>query len=413
MAQYLDKEGLEKALSVVKEYIDTLSDSKQDSFTVGTGLSLTDGVLSNTLDTTIFQYVSSLPTSDIDENKIYVVLASSDDSEENNLYEEYYWNTTDGDWEKIGSFNAPSVDVSVSIKNRYGIIIGNITVDDNTFAFYAPRVNYAPSITSGTLLGYLQYEYGTSSSLGTYSQAIYAPTTDLSDYYTQSETDEAIANSQYWSLSDDTLTNTSGDTVSIANDMTVGGDAYIDSIVQSEDSMAYLWRATGDGTYNISIGQDARDSGQTEIRNVYIASQNSTNTIRPQLGKNNSTGTNETFIGQNTTTGTTIVRIGQNDAKGTSSIYLGGGTGSGTKSITIGTSTTYPISSLKIYSSSSTLYGTTTFKSVAYGVTPDSDAEGNELVTAEWVKNNVATVIDLDNYITTQVTAQIAWTEID
>lgn len=104
MAQYLDKEGLQTALSLVKEYISTKLANKQDTLTIGEGLTLEDNVLSLNLDTNIFEYVSSLPDTPEDTNKIYIVLATSDESETGNLYEEYYWNTNDGAWEKIGSF---------------------------------------------------------------------------------------------------------------------------------------------------------------------------------------------------------------------------------------------------------------------------------------------------------------------
>lgn len=400
MAQYLDKEGLEKALSVVKEYVDTLSDSKQDAFTVGTGLQLSDGVLSSTLDTTIFTYVSSLPSSP-DSNKIYVLKSTSDESETGNLYEEYYWNTTDSAWEKIGSFNAPSVDVSVAVSNIYGINIGDITVDDTTFGFYVPKVNFAPTITSGTLLGYLQYSYGTPASLGTYERAIYAPTTDLSDYYTQSETDDAIAAAQYWSLSSDTLSNTDGSTVSISDDLSVGGTIYANKILHAADQNIVVCSAESDGTYTLILGSDKRPAGQSTDHKVY-------------LGNIVSTNSSITYIGCLQAAGTGKVRIGQNDSSGSSYVDICTGSGSGGKYVTFASSS-YPLNTFRVYADAAYFYGTTTFKSVAYGVTPDSDSNTNELATTEWVRD-VAEIYITNNVtaeVTNYVSSVLTWVELD
>lgn len=71
----------------------------------------------NNLDTTLFQIVTTLPTSGINKNKIYLMLIDGDDTEEQNLYAEYIYtgNTSAAydasKWEKLGEYK-PEVDTS-------------------------------------------------------------------------------------------------------------------------------------------------------------------------------------------------------------------------------------------------------------------------------------------------------------
>lgn len=310
MAQYLDKEGLQTALSLVKEYISTKLADKQDTLTVGEGLTLEDNVLSINLDTNIFEYVSSLPDTPEDTNKIYIVLSSSDDADTGNLYEEYYWNTNDSAWEKIGSF-----------------------------------------------------------------------TTDFSQYWTYDE-------------DADTLTHNVASAV-VATELQTNTitKAYSDKTgnIWNRDSAAVVaFEFTGDGSTYSNIAGCSSEATGTHIARFATnqGSATATTYIGSQSGES---GSNTTYIGYNKTTGTTNVVLGH--------------------------STTYPIESIKVYTTASDVYGTTTFNSVAYGTTPDSDATSNELVTAEWVNTAISevqdVVVNLEQTVENNIQSYLNWVEID
>lgn len=81
--------------------VDTLNSLKQDELSAGTGISITDGVITCTLDTTIFVFVQQLPATGV-SNKIYFV--PSQDPGQQNVYIEYAW--VNNAWEKMGEFKA-------------------------------------------------------------------------------------------------------------------------------------------------------------------------------------------------------------------------------------------------------------------------------------------------------------------
>lgn len=75
----------------------------QAKLTAGTGIEITgENVINVTLDTNIYQVVESLPDSNINPNKIYLVLNS--ESGESDLYIEYLY--VNNKWEKIGEYKA-------------------------------------------------------------------------------------------------------------------------------------------------------------------------------------------------------------------------------------------------------------------------------------------------------------------
>ena len=80
---------------------------KQDKLTAGNGISITDNVISLDYEYDLFEVVPSLPTENINDNKIYLVYQS--DGEGNNLYIEYIY--ASGHWEELGKFKA-NVDLS-------------------------------------------------------------------------------------------------------------------------------------------------------------------------------------------------------------------------------------------------------------------------------------------------------------
>lgn len=85
----------------VDSKISTLTNGKQDKLTAGEGIKIENDVISSTIDTTLYKVVSELPTTDIQENKIYLIHTTS--SINNNIYTEYIY--VDGKWEILGDFN--------------------------------------------------------------------------------------------------------------------------------------------------------------------------------------------------------------------------------------------------------------------------------------------------------------------
>lgn len=74
---------------------------KQDALTPGEGISITDGRISCTLDTSLYVVVSELPSAGV-ANKIYLI--ESNESGEQNIYTEYGY--INGNWEKLGQYRA-------------------------------------------------------------------------------------------------------------------------------------------------------------------------------------------------------------------------------------------------------------------------------------------------------------------
>lgn len=85
----------------VDSKISTLTNGKQDKLTAGEGIKIENNIISSTIDTTLYKVVSELPTTDIQENKIYLIHTTS--SINNNVYTEYIY--VDGKWEILGDFN--------------------------------------------------------------------------------------------------------------------------------------------------------------------------------------------------------------------------------------------------------------------------------------------------------------------
>ena len=102
MAKYVDSAGLRQAMELQKLYIDAQVGTKQDSFSVGTGLSLNNGVLEITLDHTIYKLLQTLPAAPAsgDENKIHLIPSGQQDAQGNNIYVEYIWVASENKWDQ-------------------------------------------------------------------------------------------------------------------------------------------------------------------------------------------------------------------------------------------------------------------------------------------------------------------------
>lgn len=94
-------------IAIISQDIETLKLTKQDKLIAGSGIDITDNVVSCVLDLTLYKIVSELPTEDIDTTKIYLVVDS--EGEQGNLYKEYIY--VDGDWELLGEYKA-DIDLS-------------------------------------------------------------------------------------------------------------------------------------------------------------------------------------------------------------------------------------------------------------------------------------------------------------
>lgn len=97
-------------------------ETKQDKLTAGEGIAISNNVISITLDTTVYEVVTELPTENISENKIYLV--ASVEQGEDNKYSEYLYKNNQ--WEKLGEYQASIV--FTPYKAGEGITI----TDDNT-----------------------------------------------------------------------------------------------------------------------------------------------------------------------------------------------------------------------------------------------------------------------------------------
>lgn len=98
--------SINSSLRGLENNISTINSSKQDKFTTGTGLKLENNVLSVDLDLTLYKVVTSLPTrpATADKNKIFLVQA--DNTEFQNKYVEYLFNSDENVWEKLGEVTA-------------------------------------------------------------------------------------------------------------------------------------------------------------------------------------------------------------------------------------------------------------------------------------------------------------------
>lgn len=91
----------------------------------------------NNIDTTLFQIVSALPTSNINKNRLYIVASTNKDPNGKNIYAEYIYT---GDtsaaydatkWEKMGEYT-PTVDLTPYMKlEQKGAANGVATLDAN------------------------------------------------------------------------------------------------------------------------------------------------------------------------------------------------------------------------------------------------------------------------------------------
>ena len=123
--EYAKFSDIDNIVSNIDSSIISVESSKQDKFEVGVGLSLEDGILSSTIDNTLFRIVNELPISNIEDNKIY--LLSNHDSSPGNIYVEYV-HTPDG-WEKIGDLKMTADLSNYYTKNEIDTTVADISTN--------------------------------------------------------------------------------------------------------------------------------------------------------------------------------------------------------------------------------------------------------------------------------------------
>ena len=92
----------DSATTYTKTEVDTALAGKQTTLTAGTGIDITNNVISCTVDTGLYVVVQTLPAQPApgNENKIHLVPLPSTGTSENDQYEEYLWKGTE--WEYLG-----------------------------------------------------------------------------------------------------------------------------------------------------------------------------------------------------------------------------------------------------------------------------------------------------------------------
>ena len=183
----------------------------------------------NNMDTTLFQVVSALPTSGINKNKIYMVLAD-DDTEEQNVYLEFVYTGDTGaaydasKWEKLGEYK-PEVDTSL-----YDNVVERVNKGD--FSDVANFDSISPLMTKPTIT--------TESAVGSF-QVVFLNVT---------KTFVAVSAGKYYS-------NWTG--AEAFGDFTNDGRTPKKNKVYICDNKAYVWNATAsvlkpiDGSENIEV----------------------------------------------------------------------------------------------------------------------------------------------------------------
>lgn len=171
--------------------LNNLENNKQDALVSGTNIKtinnqsiLGEGNL--TIDLTIYRVVQSLPASDIDPNKIYLML--NPDGSTNNAYDEYMY-VNDG-WEKIGQMGN-NIDLT-----------GYLTIADASlnFATKASLADYVQTSNLDSAVSGLNYVKSTTLSdylLSSTAASTYATKVQLEDYVKDASLDSKVTDLGY------------------------------------------------------------------------------------------------------------------------------------------------------------------------------------------------------------------------
>ena len=133
---------LASAATATTQQIQQAVSGKQDTLTAGTGIDITNNVISCTIDTGLYVVVQTLPAQPAagTENKIHLVPLASTAQSQNDQYEEYLWKGTE--WEYLGVRTA-----EIDLSNYYTsgqtdtLLAGK--VDNSTYSAYTASTSSA------------------------------------------------------------------------------------------------------------------------------------------------------------------------------------------------------------------------------------------------------------------------------
>ena len=171
-----------------RDYVASQLSSKQDTLVSGTNIKTVNnqsilGSGNLTIDLTIYRVVQSLPASDIDPNKIYLML--NPDGSTNNAYDEYMY-VNDG-WEKIGQMGN-NIDLT-----------GYLTIADASLAYLTiadastTYVKDASLDAKVTALNYVKSSTLSDYLLSSAAASTYATKTQLEDYVKDASLDQEVS----------------------------------------------------------------------------------------------------------------------------------------------------------------------------------------------------------------------------
>lgn len=163
MAKYLDEAGLTALWEKIKQRVDGKVDAidltpylKIANVATVNGKSLTNGG-NVTIDLTLFKVVSSLPTSGIDDTKIYLV--KSQEGEAGNIYSEYVY--ANGAWEQLGTYKsdvdltpyAKTTDVNTALATKVDKVSGKgLSTNDFSAAYKSKLEGVATGATADSAI---------------------------------------------------------------------------------------------------------------------------------------------------------------------------------------------------------------------------------------------------------------------
>ena len=133
---------LASAATATTQQIQQAVSGKQDTLTAGTGIDITNNVISCNIDTGLYVVVQTLPAQPAagNENKIHLVPLASTAQSQNDQYEEYLWKGTE--WEYLGVRTA-EIDLSDYYTSGQTDTLLAGKVDNSTYSAYTASTSSA------------------------------------------------------------------------------------------------------------------------------------------------------------------------------------------------------------------------------------------------------------------------------
>lgn len=162
-------------------------DAKQNALSAGTGIDITNDVISCTLDTQISEFVSTLPASGL-TSKLYFVPNSDTGATQGNTYIEYAWHVTGatpdaGEWEELGEWEP-----DLTIDSELDLDSTN-PVENQAISSAITRIE----IVTSAALNNINVKLGEVSGLAEDNAAALELKADKATTYTKQEVDDLIS----------------------------------------------------------------------------------------------------------------------------------------------------------------------------------------------------------------------------